>query len=442
MTDQEKNELSQKIVQVVQSHQTDSDPWVDFARIGALLADVGIQYKPFGFQKLRSFLNEFEDVLLFKEEHPADGRPPVCYVKVKTTDSNSGSVLSTSNFTNAQPVARRIGEKIPSEESRLFRWATVPSSMVKKLAEMALDEKWYYGNELTKEQEHLPMLRNYLTYTFHRLCTEGKVLVEIDVDRNEEYAAFNTGLVDDKYEYIYALFKPNTQYPNYYWYLWDFVVAGEDKGKTLVKIFNPLPEKADYFENKIQNMLYDTSTGNLSCDYPHIITERTERLPVDFLKENCTADFLSIDGVDIDDICDKSSKEKKEYYEALGAKISNNPRVLNRLKNRIEDAVKLALKRVEWNYKTAIPMYFPAKKTCSLLLPLSLCDEGEVDLALVVTRHRSGSYQGETVLPLHLAYSNSRLVTRPDSDWLKTDIISIDPDDEEDDQQFEKESNM
>ena len=41
-------------------------------------------------------------------------------------------------------------------------------------------------------------------------------------------------------------------------------MAGEDAGKTLVKVFNLLPKRANYFENNIQNMLYDTSTGDLS----------------------------------------------------------------------------------------------------------------------------------------------------------------------------------
>ena len=51
-------------------------------------------------------------------------------------------------------------------------------------------------------------------------------------------------------------------------------------------------------------------------------------------------------------------------------------------------------------------------------------DEDRVDLALVVERQPSGAYQGQTVLPLGMAYANSRLVARPDSDWLRTDVIS------------------
>ena len=144
-------------------------------------------------------------------------------------------------------------------------------------------------------------------------------------------------------------------------------------------------------------------------------------------QENCPDDFLSVDGVNLRDVYDRPMKDpkRKAYFIALGQKIKGNSRILNRLKNRIEDAVDLALKRVEWNYKTAIPMYFPARNTGSLLLPLSLVDEDVVDLALVVERQESGAYQGQTILSLPMAYMNSRLVTRPDSDWLKTDLIPM-----------------
>lgn len=84
-------------------------------------------------------------------------------------------------------------------------------------------------------------------------------------------------------------------------------------------------------------------------------------------------------------------------------------------------------------------MYNPRTNRGSLLLPLALVDEKLVDLALVVVRHLSGSYQGETILPLYLAYSNSRLVSRPDSDWLNTDSIatlSYDDSDSDDEEEY------
>jgi hypothetical protein len=83
----------------------------------------------------------------------------------------------------------------------------------------------------------------------------------------------------------------------------------------------------------------------------------------------------------------------------------------------------LALKRIDWNFKTAIPIYFPTGNKMSLLLPLSLVDDEKVDISLVVEKVASGNYLGHTILPLDWAYSNARLVCRPDSDWLvATDI--------------------
>ena len=84
MNNQEKVDLSKKILQVIQSLQSDLDPWVDFARIGAPLSDAGVQYKQYGFPKLRPFLNEFQDMLEFKDVQPAEGKPPVFYVRLKT----------------------------------------------------------------------------------------------------------------------------------------------------------------------------------------------------------------------------------------------------------------------------------------------------------------------------------------------------------------------
>ena len=483
-------EMAKNVLQVVRSLQTAPDAWVDFARMGAPLNSAGIQYKQFGFLKLRTFLNSFQNILDFRDEQP-EGKTPICYVRPKSIltaedidaantcfVSQSAMLLQSGeqgNYGSAPPsdqcdtgryAANRAGqypyprtnqygirrgaaiqaeqnaasrrEKKPTKDTWLFNWAFVHDEKIKALSELALPEKWYYGSQPAPSKEQFPILKNYLAYTFRRLVLEEKVPFATDTEHMSqgEYAAFNTGLVDKKYEYIYALFKQNPR-PNahQFWYLLAFAVAGEDIGKNLVRLFNPLPERANYFENKIENMLYDSSTGDLSCDYTHILTERTHRLPLDFLLENCPADLLDINGIKIEDVYHKPMDNlKKAYFTELGNKIQNNSRILNRLKNRIQDAVNLAQKRVEWNYKTAIPMYYPTKNRGSLLLPLALMDEDRVDLALVVERQVSGSYQGQTILPLNLAYTNSRLVARPDSDWLRTDLLATSDDEDLDDE--------
>lgn len=448
-------QLQPKVIALILEMQTENAEWVPLAALGGAMGNAGIPYKQYGYLKLRPFLDEFADLLEFYEDH--DGRTPVYYVRLKEDyEELAAAALQRVADAPAAPVpasaaapvpiaapapaavsAPAPAPAVPSYQSgavreptarvRLTDWANISNARYGVLADLALSERWYYGDseDLTDAKNKYPILKNYLIYTFMRLCHEGKVMLATDPQTGEEYAAFNTGLVDSKYEYIYAMFKQESMYSNtYYWYLHAFAVAGEDEGKTLVRLFNPLPAKANYFGDRIESMLYDTSTGDLSCDYTHILVERASRFPVEFFEDNCPDSFTTIDGLRIQDVGSRDEETQRNYYAALGEKIAGDSRILKRLKNRFEDAVELAVKRVEWNYKTAIPMYFPTRNTMSLLLPLALVDEDTVDLALVVERHPSGSYQGQTVLPLDLAYSNSRLVTRPDSDWLKTDIIT------------------
>jgi Domain of unknown function (DUF3825) len=120
---------------------------------------------------------------------------------------------------------------------------------------------------------------------------------------------------------------------------------------------------------------------------------------------------------------DMEAWDKKSFLEALSMAIENDVQCTRSIKRRLEDAKMLAEKRTRWNFKTAIPQYYPRFNTMSLLLPLAIVDDEVVDIALVVTKNPSGSYQGRTVLPLDWAYQNARLVCRPDSDWLVPNLI-------------------
>ena len=418
---QKKQTLAAKIAETMRQVQQEGEDWIPFARLGCALVQQGVDYKEYGFKKLRPFLNEFEDMLAFQDV-TEEGKPPVCYVRMRQPEPSVPKREEEGREEKNRP-------RLPEKDMRLYDWAFVHFAKLGELAQLCLPEKWYYGSRPEPGREYA-ILSNYLDYTFRRLHFEGKIAYQKDPVRGTEYAAFNTGLVDRKYEYIYALLACNLREDaRQYWFLMDFVVAGEDLGKMLVSLFNPLPQRADYFENRIENMLYDSSTGALSCDYTHMLTERVYRLPMAFLEDNCPADMLEIGGMTLQEACGLPGGQKKaDYFRELGERIRTTPRILNRLKNRMADAVALALKKVEWNYKTAIPTYYPKNNSGSLLLPLALADEEHVDLALVVERQPSGSYQGQTILPLDLAYSNSRLVARPDSDWLQTDgIVTTEP---------------
>uniref|UniRef100_UPI00386DD29D DUF3825 domain-containing protein n=1 Tax=Ruminococcus sp. TaxID=41978 RepID=UPI00386DD29D len=78
----------------------------------------------------------------------------------------------------------------------------------------------------------------------------------------------------------------------------------------------------------------------------------------------------------------------------------------------------------KWNYKTAIPIYYPRVNNISLLLPLCLTNnDNKADVALVIQKLDTGNYQGQTILTLDMAYQDARQICRPNSEWLTTENI-------------------
>ena len=128
---------------------------------------------------------------------------------------------------------------------------------------------------------------------------------------------------------------------------------------------------------------------------------------------------------------------QQNFYNALCESIINKPAISRELNRRIINACEVAFKRTTWNYKTAVPVYSLMFHNISWLLPLCLVDESEADVALVVTREPSGLYQGQTILTMPMAYIDSRLICRPDSDWLVSDSASSEEVEAELDADFE-----
>lgn len=271
------------------------DSWFYLADFGGALRNLGFDLKSTGHLKLSHFLSEYTDLIELKQDEASE--IPVTLgrlVKEPSQVKHNGTV--TKPVPLVKPNTRKISG---SPKNALFEWAWLGdlTTTLNKFRELALYEQWFYGNKSENEINQYPILFNYLIYTFYRLTQEkGKVL------ETAEFATFNTGLVDRRYEPIYALFK--------------------------------------------------------------------------------------------------KSKYKRQKWEFS------------------DFSLRLAIKRVKWNYKTAIPMYFPTRDIMSLLLPLALVDDNQVDIALVTEKTQSGSYLGHTILPLDWAYSNARLVCRPNSDWL------------------------
>ncbi len=307
---------------------------------------------------------------------------------------------------------------IPGKQLENFAFLGNWSAFLSELAAKAVDEDWDFKNSPIKNYH---ILMQYIKYTFSRLMRENKVCISSDND----FSAFNTGLVDNHYDDIYACFTPNdSAYSETKWRFAGFCTAASGGlGKQIVNCFNPLPEPPSYFQRK-DDLFYNNS-NQLHTDFEHIIVDNIKRLPTQFL---CDQFFDNAEARSITEklqtYCDRATRA--ELYERLKQIICDNNRLFMRIQNRLKDAIELAQKRVRWNYKTAIPSYFPKRDTMSLMLPLALVDETKPDVALVVELTHSGSYQGQTILTLPQAYINARLVCRLTGEWLDPSKIFSD----------------
>ena len=395
------SEILQKIIQVLDNNKG-HDGWTDLAVVGKPLTDLGVNYKALGYMKLRELLDEYSDNIDIKRDDISH-KVPVLYARQKMT---------TQPPQVHRPQAAHNRPRTTQIPNNLMQWAWMGDfrQVVSDLKNMALKERWYY--KVQNPAFPFPILSKYLTYTFFRLSKEhGKIRT------TDQYAAFNTGLVNNLYEPIYALFEKNRVQGRQEWYFHEFCISGVGKaGKIIASSFNPLPQRAHFFNNPAE-LIYDSNAPEPQLNWNHIILDNVSRLPIEFLEENKPGDFL------FRETSGMNTVEMADYFGKLASAIENDSKKFRAIKNRFADSLSLALKRVQWNFKTAIPMYYPQNNKMSLLLPLSLLDDEVIDLALVTEKTQSGSYLGHTILPLDWAYSNARLVTRPDSDWLVAEKI-------------------
>lgn len=244
---------------------------------------------------------------------------------------------------------------------------------VSKLASLAQNEEWDYLDDKTGG---MPVLNSYIYQTFIQLLSEDKILFA-EANGIPTYAAFNTGLVTDKQEEIFAYFEINRPPSPTYSYLnldsqsWKFIKFDRESDR-IMSHFRERPKLANYFSAPT-DLLYDVSR-RLIPDFEHIVDDREDRFPESF-------------------------------------KTLSDDQIMERLRSAIESA----LKRVRRNYKTAIPQFY--NNGIQLLLPLCLEKPERADLALVVARENE-IYRANTILPLDWAYNNARLLAKPDREWL------------------------
>lgn len=253
-------------------------------------------------------------------------------------------------------------EQAEGPELGRLAWADALES----LASMAEPEEWVGAGDAARS---LPILDSFLRYTHKRLVMEDKIVVTTD----GEWAAWNTGLLTPHAEEIFGLFQRNKHENAQHWY---FLRWASESDRDLLRHFPDPPQMAEYVTSASE-LVYDWRR-ELKLAYDHIINDNIDRFPADLAAQPLRA------------------------------------------KQALDSAVKLTLRRVRRNHKLVIPQWYPkfGEVGAQFLMPLDLTGDGSADLALVVSAVGERAYRGHTVLTLDMAYTNARLVARPDSDWL------------------------
>jgi len=252
----------------------------------------------------------------------------------------------------------------------IFKFAYFPKfdQSIEYLAEnLAHEEQWDFSDSGSKKYS---ILKNYLEYTYRRLKQESK----IEYTKENNQAAFNTGLVTKNLEDIYAFFEKSTS--SHGGAPFCFKAFLKESDNKMLKYFSEsTPKVANYFE-KPEELLFNPEL-KLIVNIDHIIDDNKNRFPTHLQ----TAD----------------------------------PAELRRQLTGSTEEIK---KKVRNNYKLAVPQYYNGK--FQLLLPLCLTNGSpNPDLALVVDKLNKTTYTARTCLTLKMAYNNARLIVQPQSAWLK-----------------------
>lgn len=280
-----------------------------------------------------------------------------------------------------------------------FAWLGDEAQFLDDIANLALDENWTYRG-LPCAIEKNNVLKKYLDTTFSFLYESKNGIIE---SKDKKYCSFNTGLVDKIYDDIYLIFQKQKSASKNWKYIC-CTTRRKTSGKYLDS-FVKFPEKANFA--KVAELFL--VPGQIDSDFEHIFRDNFERFPIDFIKRELSpvSEFNSFLG------------SHSDIYEIRDF-ILNNQDCSRRISSAFENSVDQSVRRWNWNYKTAVPMYFPTKKKIQFLLPLYFStDTKKLDAALVIDKTvREQEYRGVTILTPAMAYLDARLLCRPDSDWL------------------------
>lgn len=309
--------------------------------------------------------------------------------------------------------------KYGKKKLALYDFAFFPApgagqSWTDSLARKAAPEPWTLKSS-TRQNE---ILFRFVSFSFERLQADGRIV------ESSGHAAFHTGLYTSQYEPIYAYFNLNA--PNSpKWRLEDFCCRDEGwLGKEMARNLNLNQAKpANWFTDPAR--LYcnpDLLENNLDISVEHCVVDNAYRFPRNVLKLAAALDD------DLRKCLGAKYPDEETERDAIASAIrssSESANIVALLEGQLKSAIKLACRKIRCDYHAAVPQFYPDhgpdNDGFGHLIPLSF-DKKHIEAvacALVVQPTADGKgYRAATILTPDMAYSNARLLRRPDAHWL------------------------
>jgi hypothetical protein len=231
----------------------------------------------------------------------------------------------------------------------------------------------------------VPKLRNYLNYTFVRLCELERAVPGrfFSQSQDGDWVAFNTGLQNKFAADLFCIFqrykarpgdgpaiKPDWVYKACH--------AGHDQFYR-DRFAGHLPDIA-WYSKDARDFIFDPEYALEKDAFDHLFDRAKERAGMPNASEEVVRTYL-------------------------------------------RGAIETLVPKIRRNYKVAIPVYYVEEKRMQLLLPFYAADYSPanpsgVSCFLVDRVEATKSYRLKTIFDLDQAYYSARLLTRPDRDWL------------------------
>ena len=281
---------------------------------------------------------------------------------------------------------------------------------LKSVADKVAAEDWSYK---FKDTSTLPILKNYIANTFDRLLLEEKILNgEVSgfasvrpIVRYNKKVYFNPGLTDRYYNKTVIVLKPVVE---------PVPLEGfEDLEYTWY-------EKARIYSSNECFISNDFNEGDLPTP-PRYYEKTSDLLYNPELQINLNDKQILLDGLDKGRILKYRGVYKKAKRED-----KKKDTFLETVVAEFRTAVQRAQDIAKQDFRFVVPQYRNGEREIQFLLPIYIdrvesYRNSEPDCVLVLKYDTSGrvpNYRAVTILTVNLAYSNARLLSKPNSLWL------------------------